>query len=190
MVFDKEDYFEEVFEGLKIDGFDDIRFDECVFKNCDISSGVFHRVKFYECRFIECDISLAKFHETSFNEVEFVECKASGVNWELAYEHFDISMRGCNLSMSIFHKCDLRGCSFSDCRLEDVDFEEANLQSASFDGSDLSNAIFNQTNLKETDLSGAINYLINPSENYLKKTKVSTAEALSFLKFIDIDIVK
>jgi uncharacterized protein YjbI with pentapeptide repeats len=71
-----------------------------------------------------------------------------------------------------------------------VDFVQTNLEKANFKDTDLYKSTFDNTNLQFADLSYARNYVIDPGHNSLKKTKVSQAEAISFLQFLNLDIVR
>ncbi|MDX9743723.1 MAG: pentapeptide repeat-containing protein [Arcobacteraceae bacterium] len=102
---------------------------------------------------------------------------------------FSINFYNSNISMSSFYQLDLRSSEIISCKSHEVDFAHTNLEKTNFKDTDLLNSTFNNTNLKNTDLSEAINYMINPKYNTLKATKVSLAQATSFLKFLDLKIV-
>jgi hypothetical protein len=53
---------------------------------------------------------------------------------------------------------------------------------------DLSGATFSRTNLKETDLTTAANYLFNPADNMVKGALVSLPEAVNLLYPFEIKV--
>jgi uncharacterized protein YjbI with pentapeptide repeats len=68
-------------------------------------------------------------------------------------------------------------CSFEDCLAVEADFTEANLSKLNLRNMDLSAATFFHTNLKETNLTTATNYLFNPADNMVKGALVTLPEA-------------
>jgi len=188
--FDQNEYSEELFENIVITNMENIEFDDCTFKNCTFHKSIIKYCKFVECHFENCDLSLMDAKYCIFNDVEFNLCKCVGVNWSLCETSFDVNFIGSNLSMSSFHKLDLRHSKIISCNASEVDFEETNLQNVDFNDTNLASAVFNNTNLKDTNLIHAQNYSINPKINYIKQTKVSLPEAVSFLNFLDLKIAK
>ena len=190
--FDEDEYIEENFTDLDFSGmsFSNIEFDGCTFENC-----TFHKTHFEHCRFVEshfkmCDLSLMHVNGSVFNDVTLDECKAIGINYSELILPFEMNFHNSNINLSSFYRLELKHAKFLNCSIQEVDFVETNLEKVDFSGSDLLNAVFDSTNLKMTDLSEASNYLIDPQKNFLKKTKVSTEEATSFLQFLDLDLVK
>ena len=92
--------------------------------------------------------------------------------------------------MSSFHNLNLRHNKIISCNVSEVDFEKTNLQSVDFKDTDLLNVTFSNTNLKDTNLAQAKNYNINQNSNYIKQTKVSLPEAISFLIFLNLKLQK
>ncbi len=190
MIFDKEEYWDETYENIKISYLENIDFDNCIFKNCTFHKAILKYCKFVECHFENCDLSLLTLQYCSFNDVNFNKSKCVGINWSLCESSFVINFNECNLNMSSFHNLDLRHNKIISCNASEVDFEKTNLQSVDFKDTDLLNATFSNTNLKDTNLAQAKNYNINPNSNYIKQTKVSLPEAISFLNFLDLKLEK
>ena len=190
--FDKTEYIDEVFKDLNFSGmkFAHIEFDGCTFVNCTFHKTKFEHCRFLESRFEECELSLLGVKGSVFNDIVLKECKAIGVNYSELSTPIEINFYNSNINLSSFYRLDLKHTKLIDCSIQEVDFAESNLEKADFSGSDLSSAVFDGTNLSMTDLSEAINYLIDPQKNILRKTKVSTQEATSFLHFLDLNIVK
>ncbi|MGL4875523.1 MAG: pentapeptide repeat-containing protein [Clostridium sp.] len=62
------------------------------------------------------------------------------------------------------------------------------LREAKFKDSSLSESIFENTNLSKADFSEAMDYVISPERNKIKKAKFSMPEVLGLLKDFDITI--
>ena len=191
MNFNEKEYYDETFEDINVSKeiINSIEFDNCVFKNCIFHTTTFQHCKLVECRFENCDLSLVKIKSSIFNDINISNSKAIGINWTLAAEPFEINFDNSDISMSSFYDLDLRGCDIISCKANDVDFGRTNLEKANFKETDLLGSTFDNTILKDADLTGAINYMINPELNNIKNTKVSLPEAVSFLEFLDLKVV-
>ena len=77
---------------------------------------------------------------------------------------------------------------FNGCHLHEVDFTNADLQESVFDGSDLSGAVFSMSNLEQADFRNAINFLIDPELNKVKKSKFSQSSLSGLLVKYQIEI--
>jgi len=82
----------------------------------------------------------------------------------------------------------LKETLFIDCKLHEVDFLETNLLGSKFNNCDLKDAVFESTNLHKVDFSTAINYVINPNINNIKKAKFSMQGLAGLLTQFDIKI--
>ena len=68
----------------------------------------------------------------------------------------------------------------------ELDLTDAKLSEANCHMTDFKGSRFFKTNLMKTDLRGASNYTIHPTENILKQTRMSLPEATSMLYQLDI----
>ena len=191
MNFERQEYYDEVFENINIqdDLISSIEFDNCTFRSCTFNESKFEFCKLVECSFENCDLSLINVKGSIFNDVKISNSKAIGINWVLCGKPFDVNFDSSNISMSSFYHLDLRHTQIISCKAHDVDFGKTNLEKVSFQDTDLLGSMFGDTNLKETNLSQATNYMIDPNKNYIKGTKVSLPQATSFLKFFDLKII-
>jgi len=190
MNFIKKEYYDEIFENLNISNqtIKSIEFDDCSFKNCIFNTSILQHCKFTECTFENCNLSLMKPKGSVFNDIKISNSKAIGINWTLCNKPFEVNFESSDISMSSFYELDLRHTKIISCKANDIDFGKTNLEKVNFKDTDLKGTIFGDTNLKDTDLRFAINYLIDPQNNFLKGTKVSLPQANSFLEFLDIKI--
>ncbi|HTL09593.1 MAG TPA: pentapeptide repeat-containing protein, partial [Chitinophagaceae bacterium] len=88
---------------------------------------------------------------------------------------------------SFFQK-KMKKAIFTNCQMRETDFTETDLSAAVFNGCDLRNAVFMLTKLEKTDFRKAINYVLDPEKNLLKKTRFSFAGLPGLLAKYDIEI--
>jgi len=180
--FEKKDY--------TIHGFSKGDYDNCRWVNCDFSKVNLSGIRFIECSFTDCNLSMMAVGGTVFNDVQFSGCKMIGVNFDSANDVlFSAAFNTCILDFSIFYKRNLKNSSFSNCQFRETDFSEADLSSLKFPGCDFHQAKFDNTNLEKADLSTAINYSIDPTNNKVKKATFSLDGLPGLLDRFDITIV-
>tara|TARA_R110002072_G_scaffold125612_9_gene261848 strand:+ start:846 stop:1268 length:423 start_codon:yes stop_codon:yes gene_type:complete len=118
---------------------------------------------------VDCDLSNSDLSNSAFKEVHFESCKMLGLNFKDSIPFLlKIDFYNCNLSHSSFFKLPLKNSVFKNCNLEEVDFEECDLSSANFSNSKLLNAQFYKSKLLKTDFSKAMDFSINPEDNFMK----------------------
>ena len=121
-------------------------------------------------------------------DVEFSKCKVIGCDWTKASQIHGLDFAGCQINYSNFAMLKLPKIKITGCEAREVDFSETDLSGGSFNGTDFERSVFFKTNLTKADLTGAVNYIIDPRNNTLKKTRFSLPEALSLLSCLDIII--
>ena len=162
---------------------------ECIFQNCKLSDSNLGNLSFLECEFIDCDLSNCDLKNTKFMEVNFKDCKLLGIRFDTMSQFLiKLSFNGCNLNYSSFYKVNLKKTKFINCDLAEVDFTETDLKESFLESCNLKNAIFDNTNLEKADLSTSQNFVINPSQNRIKKAKFSKENLAGLLSDFDIVI--
>ena len=192
-VFDQIEYSGREWKGLSLRG-GMVRgrvFENCTFVKCSFRETEFSECKFRSCKWRGCDLGMAHFKGSEFSEARFERCQLIGINWtETTWEKgwflkpadfFD-----CALNHSSFLGLNLRKVSLVRCTAHNVDFAEADLSSCDCTGTDFLESRFLHTNLSEADFRGALNYVISPMLNTLKKAKFSLPEAMALLYGLDI----
>jgi fluoroquinolone resistance protein len=149
-------------------------FEQCTFKDCDLSDSIFTYNRFTECVFIGCNLSMTKLANSSLRDVTFKQCKLLGINFSECEDFlFSVRFENCILDYASFMKKKMPKTKFIHTSLKQVVFSNANLSHSVFDHCDLADAIFNGVDLKEADFRTANNYVIDPELNSLKKAKFS-----------------
>jgi len=193
MFNDKQNYSKEKFAKIhqnKIK-FSDIEFSDCTFIDCNFMECEFYNCSFTNCTFSNCDLSLLKVTNSRFVDVSFKQSKAIGIDWTKAGGvssrmplsiHFFDSV----INYSSFFGLSLHNMQIIHCSVHDVDFTEAKLNNAHLQKSDFFNSRFLHTDLTKADFVDAINYLIDPTANIVKKAKFSVPEVMSLLRGFEI----
>lgn len=164
-------------------------FENCTFNNCDFSNGNFTSCKFIDCVFNNCNFTMTKLTNTQLNNILFKDCKLLGVNFSNTSDFlFGVKFEGGVLDYAIFVKKKLHKTMFNKTSIKSADFTDADLTKSIFSESDLLNSVFYNTNLKEVNFSTAINFIIDPEINNLKKTIFSLHGISGLLNKYDIII--
>jgi uncharacterized protein YjbI with pentapeptide repeats len=156
---------------------------DCLFEDAILPNSDFSGMRFENCSFIRCDLSSANLTNTAFQEVQFKDCKLLGMPFDRCSAFlFSVAFRNCVLNYSVFFKRKMKQTSFMDCALKECDFSGAELQESSFVGCDLDLSRFDQSNLEKCDFSEARNYDIDPEINKIKGARFASQELHGLLR--------
>ncbi len=169
-------YANQNFEkSFPVKGTKDTQFEDCSFKNCDLTEVNFSGCDFSNTTFEECNLSMLKFGYIGLDKVHFKGCKMVGSDFSNVKDFlFNARFTDCILDYAAFMKKKNRKGRFDKCSLKGADFSEADLSDTIFDRCDLSAAVFMNTTLNGTNFTTAFNFTIDPERNSLKKAKFST----------------
>lgn len=164
-------------------------YENCIFKQCDLSSTDLSDIKFTSCEFVDCNLSLAKLANTAFRDAVFKGCKMLGLHFDDCNQFgLSFSFDNCQLNHALFYKMIIKKTSFKNSQLHEVDFAECDLTGAVFDHCDLAGAVFDHTNLEKADFRTAYNYIIDPEMNRIKQARFSILGVSGLLAKYGIDI--
>lgn len=164
-------------------------YENCVFRNCDLSDDSLSGYFFTDCVFDHCNLSAAKLGDTALRNVTFRNSKLLGLDFSNCSKLlFEVFFDDCRMNVCSFYKWNLKKTVFRKCNLSETDFAEANLTEVIFDDCDLSGAVFDQTILVKADLRKAWNYTIDPAKNSVKKARFSVSGLPGLLTAYDIAI--
>jgi fluoroquinolone resistance protein len=166
-----------------------VEYESCTFKNCNFSDSHLNGSRFIDTEFVNCNLSNAGIAQVTFQDVTFNNCKMLGLHFDQSNPFgFSVSFITCQLNDSIFYEVKLGRSSFLDSQLRAVDFTSAELKNSPVRNCDLLNAIFDNTDLEKADLSGSVNYSINPQLNKIKGAKFSWPDVKGLLDVYKIVI--
>jgi fluoroquinolone resistance protein len=164
-------------------------FTDCTFEHCAFVNSIWIKTKFHSCTFICCNISFVTVDGCFLQDVTFLECKIVGIEFHKCNKVFfcinikNSILLNCNFSDLNMQKACCYKSSFKECF-----FTNTQLMESDFTGADLQGSIFHKCNLEKADLRGAKNYTINLHTNIVKKAQFSYPEVMSLLTFFDIVI--
>lgn len=182
--FEAETFADQNWSGAELR---DKTFTRCLFRNLTALEATFEGALVEDCRFEGSDLSMIKVKGASFRSAEFEHCKLMGIDWSgVRGLTFAVSFDSCVLSYSSFIDQRMRKTQFRKCKAHETNFAGVDLTGSNFAGSDLEGARFVGTNLTEVDLATAENYVINPSDNTLRKTRYSMEAALALVSRLGV----
>ena len=190
MSFSEDNYFQQHFTGFSLadETVKSIAFEECTFSNCSFINTKFENCRFLNCKFTDSTLSAVVPMNSRLDGVSFKNCKTIGVDWTRTRQFRDISFKDSQLNYSNFRLLKIPKTKMVSCEVKDADFTEADLTDGDFKKSDFEKTRFFKTNLTGADFKDAKNYVIDPSNNTLKKTRFSYPEVLTLLHGLDIII--
>lgn len=179
--FIKVDYTSEV---LRDSEYEQCRFEDCDFSYADLSANFFMDCVFKSCRFV-----VTKFEKTHLKDIRFEHCSLAGIDFGAASPFgFGVSFLCCTLEScsfydrkiprTVFKESALRSCFFSSCDLTKSVFENASLPQTEFD----------RCNLSGADFGSAVEFIISPERNTLKKAVFSRDNLAGLLADYDLVI--
>jgi len=184
---DKTFKFED-FSGISFLG---CSFSNCSFESCNFTESSWKNAKFCYCSFRNCHISLVNLKGCRLQEVLFEECKIIGAEFFKCNTDFifSIDIKKSFIQYCNFSDLDMRKTSFIESKMYNCTFVNTCLIEADFSKTDLQATLFRHCNLTKSNFCGALNYVIDPLVNKVKKAKFSFPEVMGLLKGFDIQIV-
>ena len=182
---------DKIFDQVDFSGqsFYEIEFINCKFINCNFAYADINNSDFIDCTFDNCNLSVVKVKNAGFKNAYFLKSKITGVDFSVCNNFlFDFQFQDCIIDYCSFYGKKLKKTHFKACSIKESDFSEADLSESWFDNCDLLNSIFRQTKLMKTNFSTAVNYMIDPEQNNIKKAKFSQEGLNGLLAKYDIII--
>lgn len=150
--------------------------EQCRFVGCDFSGANLSNLMFIDCLFERCNLASATLANTALQNVAFSECKLSGLQFSVCRDMlFGVHFERCQLHYASFAGKRMPRTRFEHCALHDVDFTNTDLTEAALQECSLAGAVFEHTQLAGADFTTATNFIIDPTLNFLRKARFSTA---------------
>lgn len=165
-------------------------YEKCAFKNCNFTDASLVNLQFFDCEFINCNFTMTKLQKSGFKDCFFDGCKLIGINFGDCNKFmFSANYKDSIINFCFFNKNNIQKTRFEKCHIEETTFSESDLSEVLFENCDLSMSTFEKCNLTKTDFVSSRNYVFNPEENKIKKTKISVEGAIGLLGRFDLYIV-
>lgn len=173
-----------------IDEIANVEFIDCTIEKVNLFEKKLTDCIFTNCTFSNVNMAMSKLPGTQMNKARFENCKIMGIDFSQCRNFlFEVSFYSCILDFSSFENMKMQNTEFIDCSMKGVDLVGTNLEKSKFMNCNLEDAIFIRTNLKEADLSTAYNFIIPPTQNFLKKAIFSESNLSGLLHEFDIRLV-
>lgn len=187
-LYENEKIRQEDFENS--DEITGTEFVDCVFENINLFEKQLTDCVFTDCTFSNTNLSMTKLFDCQLNKVKFENCKMIGVDFGVCRKFlFEVNFYNCILDFCSFENMKMPDTDFFDCSMKGVDLAGANLENSKFRNTDLEDAVFLRTNLKKADLSTAFNFIIAPTQNFLRNAVFSEVNLSGLLHEFDIKLV-
>ncbi len=166
-------------------------FEQCTFKNLNLSAVTFAKSNFVNCRFENCDLTRATFPNTKLDDITFTNCQLIHVDFGLCNPFgLRVDFEQCRLDYAVFFDKKLKKTHFIECSMKEVHFLKCDLTNALFDACDLELAKFADNTLASADFSSSYNLSMDPDDNLIKKARFSRHNLPGLLAKYDIKIVE
>jgi len=188
--FEEQEIKDRQFED---ESFEDIEFVECNFTGCQFLNVKLKNCKFKNCRFNNCVIGNIGLLYCEATNLEFVNSVLIGIIWnDLKNKRIETtifrSMKACTIKYNYFTNLKLIKYDFSGSQFDESYFEECKLTQAKFNSVNLHGTKFIKCDLSGADFRDALEYVIDITDNKMKKAKFSFPEVINLLSSLDIII--
>ncbi len=182
--FSNEDFSSQSFDGYTLSN--------CVFEKCDFTNSSFEGVSLWDCDFKECNFSLVNLKECTMQNITFEDSKIVGIDFSRCNTSLFFSIKATKsfLQYCSFSSLNMKRVNFNRSKIVQCRFDETNLSEAQLIGVDFAGSTFHNCDLSKANFEKAVNYVLNPCENKIKKAKFSSPECLGLVKALDVDIVE
>jgi uncharacterized protein YjbI with pentapeptide repeats len=101
---------------------------------------------------------------------------------------FEAHFFNSNLDYSAFDRKKLNKSTFAQCRFHEANFTQTDFTKAKLSQCDFTSALFDKTNLTGVDMRSCSNFLIDPTQNFIKKAKFRAQDLAGLLYRFEIQI--
>jgi len=164
--------------------FDSCSFQGCDFSGAELSDCDFISCRFENCNFSMTKLNGSGMKDVNFSECKLMGINFDHCSDFL----FTVGFQKCVLDYSSFVQKKMKNTRFSDCSLKEVDFSSADLTMSVFHHCQLGQSVFLRTNLEKVDFRTAVNYSFDPELNRIKKAKFSYSGLPGLLGKYNIDV--
>ena len=179
-------YFE--FNGFDgITEFENIEFNNCIFKKFLSNNIIFNNCYFFDSDFENVDLSNSKFYNCSFVRTNFNNSKLVGVSFDGSMFK-KVKFIECNNTYNNFCNANFKETTFKDNKMLKVGFNETIFSKTTFENCALDGAEIFKTSLELIDFSNSTINNILIDQYSLKGLIVNENQALSLSKLLGIVI--
>lgn len=163
--------------------------ENCRLQGLDLQAVSLEGIRFVDCDFNTCNVSSVRLHQSAWRGVHFEHCKLMGMRWDTAKkEGFAVSFKECTLDYSVFAGIDLSKSAFVSSSLREVAFEGCHLAGVAFERCRMAGVVITGCDLRGADFRTAVDWTIHPSENQLTGARFYRDQLWGLLQHLDLVI--
>ncbi len=185
---------DQEYEGFMFSGFEnnnkkvlDIKLQECVIKQSNLSQSHLSSTKFVDIKFDNCDLSNLKIERGYLERVEFIKCRMTGFK-AIESRFRDVLFKDCQLKLSQLRMCKFKHIVFDHCIITEGDFYGSDLSGTIFLDSDLTKAEMSGTKLPQVDFRSSKIEGINVSIESLKGAIIDPTQIIYLAGLLGVKI--
>ena len=155
------------------------RFEACTFQGLKTPADPADRraqrlvgYRFEECTFKQSDLSNIDIRDAAFQDVRFEDCKLQGLRWDAASAmNFACAWTRCNMDFAVFEGLDLRHCRFVEVRMQEADLGRTLCQTLHFAHSSFPGTTWSGADCSGADFTTTEELTIDPDSTRLRGAK-------------------
>ena len=156
---------------------------DCEIHHAQLSAATLRRWVFENCIFKDCDLSNVIFDQCIFQNSLFDGCRLIGSNWSRSTQmNLHVQFINSNLSLSNFTQVDCSKVIFKNSMCMNVDFSGSKLMDSVFTNTSIKGSIFEETDLSGADLVGALEDPFDLHHTRLKGATISLTTAIRLIE--------
>lgn len=172
---------------------EDQTFLECEFHRCQFLTSQIRRCLFRSCKFYNCVFVGNEWDFSSMISGGFYSCVCVGINWEQLRTKTRANETVGEAQNTFFKYCsffqmNLNKFHFETCRFQESYFEECRLRESCFEQVEFDKTQFRSCDLRKADFRGAVNYVMDPTQNRMQDARFSFPEVIHLLDGLGIRI--
>ena len=192
-IFQKEQWlYEEVLvTHLKAEDqdLDPVELYDCTIINAKLTGSTLKRWVFENCIFKDSDLSNVTFENCIFDQCNFVSCRMIGVDLtKNQSQSLQLSFKDCDLSLSNFSGLHLTEIQFTDSQCSETDFSHSQMSKCHFRNTRVNGAIFENTNLNSSHLVGALDESFDLKASNLSQATISVQTAIRLISAMGLKV--
>ena len=162
---------------------DPVELYDCEIRGARLNSSMLRRWVFENCLFKDSDLSALVLNQCVFQNCRFEGCKLIGSDWRQNQSLLlQVRFSSCDLSLSWMSDLKFDQLLIEDSQCSEVDFSRSQLTQSKWIKSDVRGALFEESQLQGAHLVGALNEQFNPQISNLRGATLSIDTAIRLIE--------
>ena len=162
---------------------DPVELYDCEIRGARLNATTLRRWVFENCLFKDSDLSGLVLNQCVFQSCRFEGCKLIGSDWRQNQSLLlQVRFSSCDLSLSWMNNLHFDQLLMENCQCSEVDFSRSQLIQSKWVRSNVKGALFEESQLQEAHLVGALNEQFNPQSSNLRGATLSIKTAIRLIE--------